>query len=106
MMYRWFIIKVHKRESNLLYPTVKSYCTRGLEPTLSYRKRLEPGTPAIITGELEARIIALACSEPPVGYARWTVRLLTQRVIKMNIMESVGRVTIRTTLKKRNLSLT
>lgn len=89
-----------------IHHTVKSYCTYGLEPTLSYRKRPEPGKPAIITGELEARIIALACSEPPVGYARWTVRLLTKRVIEMKIMESVGRETIQTTLKKRNLSLT
>lgn len=89
-----------------IHHTVKSYCTRGLEATLSYRKRPEPGSPAIITGELEARIIALACSEPPEGYARWTIRLLTRRVIELNIMESVGRETIRTMLKKRNLSLT
>ncbi|MGM1023708.1 MAG: hypothetical protein ACQEXV_25015 [Bacillota bacterium] len=59
-----------------------------------------------MTGEVEARIIALACSEPPKGYARWTIRLLTRRVIELNILESVGRETIRTTLKKQNLSLT
>ncbi|MHA6533470.1 helix-turn-helix domain-containing protein [Paenibacillus sp. BAC0078] len=88
-----------------IHHTVKSYCTRGLEATLQYRQRSEPGRPSVINGELEARILALACSEPPVGYARWTVRLLTGRVIELNIMESVGRETIRTTLKKRNLSL-
>ncbi|MNP73577.1 hypothetical protein D3C76_1703110 [compost metagenome] len=59
-----------------------------------------------MTGELEARIIALACSEPPEGYARWTIRLLTRRVIELNIMESVGREMSRATLKKRNLILT
>ncbi|MNI36963.1 hypothetical protein D3C73_910310 [compost metagenome] len=84
-----------------VYHTVKSYCTRGLEATLNYRQRPEPGRPTVITGELEARIIALACSEPPEGYARWTIRLLTRRVIELNIMESVGRETI----QKRSLSL-
>ncbi|WP_342593039.1 helix-turn-helix domain-containing protein [Paenibacillus silagei] len=87
-------------------PKQRDYCTRGLEETLQYRRRAEPPRPSPITGEVEARIIALACSEPPKGYARWTIRLLTRRVIELNILESVGRVTIRTTLIKQNLSLT
>ncbi|WP_240763231.1 helix-turn-helix domain-containing protein [Paenibacillus thalictri] len=73
---------------------------------MRYRERAEPARPSQVTWEVEARIIALACSEPPPGYARWTIRLLTRRVIELNILESVGRETIRTTLKKRNLSLT
>ncbi|MNW53518.1 hypothetical protein D3C74_310830 [compost metagenome] len=89
-----------------VFYTVRDYCTRGLEETLNYRRRAEPPRPSAITGEVEARIIALACSEPPKGYARWTIRLLTRRVIELNILESVGRETIRTTLKKQNLSLT
>ncbi|MNW46594.1 hypothetical protein D3C74_238980 [compost metagenome] len=89
-----------------VYQTVKDYCTQGLEDTLHYRQRPEPGRPSVITGELEARIIALACSEQPEGYARWAIRLLTRRVMELNIMESVGRETIRATLKKRNISLT
>ncbi|WP_172201020.1 helix-turn-helix domain-containing protein [Saccharibacillus qingshengii] len=89
-----------------VYHTVKSYVNDGLEATLSYRQSPNPGRPAALTGEEEARVIALACSEPPEGYARWTIRLLTHRVIELNIMESVGRETIRQALKKRNLSLT
>ncbi|WP_076222821.1 helix-turn-helix domain-containing protein [Paenibacillus odorifer] len=46
--------------------------------------RDEPARPSSITGEVEARIIALACSEPPKGYARWKIRLLTSRVIELN----------------------
>ncbi|WP_226002987.1 helix-turn-helix domain-containing protein [Paenibacillus sp. BJ-4] len=88
-----------------VFYTVKDYCTRGLHETLSYRKRAEPARPSQVTDEVEARIITLACSEPPEGYARWTVRLLTRRVIELNILESVGRETIRTTLKKQNLNL-
>lgn len=89
-----------------VHHTIRGYCTVGIEDTLRYRKRAEPARPSQVTGEIEARIIALACSEPPQGYARWTVRLLTRRVIELNILESVGRETIRTTLKKRGLSLT
>lgn len=89
-----------------VFYTVRDYCTRGLQETLRYRQRTEPARPSPITGEVEARIIALACSEPPEGFARWTIRLLTRRVIELNILESVGRETIRTTLKKRNLNLT
>ncbi|AIQ63403.1 hypothetical protein D3C81_1766480 [compost metagenome] len=85
--------------------TIKEYCSYGIQETLHYRERAEPARPSPITGEVEARIIALACSEPPEGYARWTVRLLTRRVIELNILEAVGRETIRMTLKKRNLSL-
>nr|WP_246054433.1 helix-turn-helix domain-containing protein [Paenibacillus anaericanus] len=73
---------------------------------MRYRDRAEPARPSQVTGEIEARIVALACSEPPQGYARWTVRLLTRRVVELNVLESVGRETIRTTLKKRGLSLT
>jgi len=85
--------------------TIKEYCRDGIQETLHYHKRAEPARPSPITGEVEARIIALACSEPLEGYARWTVRLLTRRVIELNILDVVGRETIRTTLKKRNLSL-
>ncbi|XGZ03907.1 helix-turn-helix domain-containing protein [Paenibacillus sp. RS8] len=87
----------------LVFYTVRDYCTRGLEETLSYRRRAEPPGPSPITGEVEAHILALACSEPPKGYACWTIRLLTRRVIELNILESVGRETIRTTLKKTKL---
>lgn len=89
-----------------VYNTIKDYCTRGIHETLHYRERTEPARPLQVTGEVEARIVALACSEPPQGYARWTIRLLTRRVIELNILDSVGRETIRTTLKKRNLNLT
>ncbi|MFK4304449.1 MULTISPECIES: helix-turn-helix domain-containing protein [unclassified Paenibacillus] len=89
-----------------VHNTVRDYCTRGIQETLRYRERAEPARPSQVTGEVEARIVALACSEPPQGYARWTVRLLTRRVMELNILESVGRETIRTTLKKQGLSLT
>jgi len=87
-----------------IYNTLKEYNDCGLEYALHYNKPKEPPVSPMVTGEKEARIIALACSEPPAGFSRWTVRLLTERVIELEIMESVSRETIRTTLKKRNSS--
>ena len=56
-------------------------------------------------GEKEAHLIAQACSEAPAGYSRWTLSLLKDKLIELNIVESVSRETIRQTLKKMKLSL-
>jgi hypothetical protein len=89
-----------------VYQTGKDYATKGLEYALRRRVHEKPPVTPIVSGEAEARIIALACSEPPKGYGRWSVRLLTKRVIELQIMDTVGRETVRRTLKKRNSSLT
>lgn len=66
----------------------------GKEPQHSYSK--------LIDGEVEAHIIALSCSQPPTGYARWTLRLLAQKAVELEYIESVSYETIRRTLKKTN----
>lgn len=83
----------------------KEFCEKGFEETMKIQHRAEPPRPSIVTGEIEARIIATACGEPPKGYARWTVRLLTAKVLELKILETGSRETVRRTLKKRNLSL-
>ena len=88
-----------------VYNTVRDYCTYGLEYTLTF-KRTKATNPPIVTGDIEARIIALACGEAPDGSARWTIRLLTERIIALGIIDEISRETVRTTLKKHNLSLT
>lgn len=60
--------------------------------------------PRAFDGEKEAHLVALACSTPPKGAERWTLQLLHDRLIEMQIVESVGKETIRRTLKKTNLS--
>jgi len=85
---------------------VKDFCKLGLEETLKFHKPLNPPRPAIVTGEIEARIIATACGEPPKGYARWSVRLLTDRLLELEILTEGSRETVRRTLKKLNLNLT
>jgi len=89
-----------------VYQTIKDYCQNGLVYVLRRRIHEEPPRKPIVNGEDEARIVALACGEPPEGYSRWSVRLLTERVIELRIVPSVGRETVRSTLKKHNLSLT
>lgn len=88
-----------------VYQTIKDYDKKGLNYVLRRRKHAKPPRKPIVTGEVEARIIALACGEPPEGFTRWTVRLLTQRAIELKIVASIGRETVRTTLKKHNLNL-
>jgi len=73
---------------------------------LTRKKRETPPVPAKITGEVEAHIIALACSEPPKGCARWTLRLLAKRSVELSFVENLSYTTVETLLKKRNISLT
>ena len=84
---------------------IKRYLDEGLEATLTRKKREEPPIKPIVTGDVEARIIALACSKPPEGYARWTLRLLEKKVVELGIVEKISDNTIGRALKKTNLSL-
>ncbi len=83
-----------------------SYCEKGLEATMNRKKRETPPIPAKVTGEVEAHIIALACGQPPEGYAKWTLRLLADKTVELGYIDSISHVTVSTILKKTNLSLT
>lgn len=72
---------------------------------LTRKKRETPPVPPKVTGEVEAHIIALACSEPPKGHARWTVRLLAEKVVELAYVDSISFKTTQRVLKKRNISL-
>lgn len=88
-----------------VYQTAKDFYELGLVETLSFKKRENPTNPPIVTGEKEARLIALACGAPPKGFSRWSVRLLTDKAVELDIFSKVSRETIRITLKKLNLDL-
>lgn len=90
-------------------PTVsrvrKQYFEEGLEAVLNrrppkreYHRKLD--------GEREARLVALACSQPPEGHARWSLRMLADRLVELEIVEDISHQTVRRTLKKTNLSRT
>jgi transposase len=73
---------------------------------LQRKKRDTPPVEPKITGEIEARIIALACGEVPVGCARWTVRLIAEKSVELNLVGSLSHMSVHNLLKKHNLSLT
>jgi hypothetical protein len=63
----------------VVYQASKQYVKEGLERVLNRKKRERPPVQGKVTGEIEAKIIALSCSEPPPGYSRWTLRLLEEK---------------------------
>ena len=84
----------------------ETFVMEGLEAVFVRKPRPHPAIARIFDGEAEARLIALACSQPPEGHARWTIRLLAEKVVELNIVEAVHFNTVGRTLKKTNLSLT
>ena len=86
------------RDEYLANQDIHAYLTR--------KKRETPPVPAKVDGKVEAEIIALACSEAPEGHSRWTLRLLAERVVALNIVDSISYVRVQQILKKRNISLT
>jgi hypothetical protein len=56
-------------------------------------------------GDVEAKLVTLCCSEPPKGFANWSLRLLADKMVELNYVESISHVTVRSVLKKTNLSL-
>ena len=56
-------------------------------------------------GDVEAKLVALCCSEPPKGFAKWSLRLLADKMVELDYVESISHVTVRSVLKKTNLSL-
>ena len=77
----------------------------GLEAALGHKKRENPSRAKILDGKKEARLIALGCSKPPLGVGRWTLRLLADQMVSLEIVDSICHETVRQTLKKTNLSL-
>jgi biotin operon repressor len=76
-----------------------------VQATISRKKRDLPPVPSPITGEVEARLIALACSQPPAGHARWSLRLLEKHVELTEDIPNLDHSTIGRVLKKRNCVL-
>ena len=78
------------------------YVEEGLDEALQRKKR--QNYTRKLDGDAEAHLIAIACSQPPKGRNRWTLRLLADRVVELSVVDSVSHMTISRTLKKTNLS--
>ena len=77
-----------------------------IDSYLNRKQRDTPPRKPKLDGEAEAKIIALACSEPPKGCSKWTVRLLSETAVQLHIVDNMCHMTIQRLLKKRNISLT
>lgn len=84
----------------------KRFVEEGLDVALEGKPREKPPREVVFDGAFEARLLTLACSEAPEGYQRWTVRLLADKVIELNIAPSVSHMTVQRALKKTNVNLT
>ena len=78
----------------------------GLDAVLTRKKRETPPITPIFDGERQAQLIALACSQPPEGFARWTIRLLAEHVVERQIVPAAHHNTVGRALKKTNSSRT
>jgi transposase len=74
--------------------------TKGFEVTLHGKVRLEPPRSKLLSGEQEAQLIAMRLGTPPSGYGHWTLKLLKERIIALEIVDTISHETIRKTLKK------
>ncbi len=79
----------------------RRYMEEGLDTALEERPR--PGKSRLLTKRQEIRIVAMVCSKPPVGHARWSVRLIAEEAVHRKIVPTVGRETIRMLLKRHEL---
>jgi hypothetical protein len=76
------------------------FVTKGFELTLDGEPRLKPPRAKLLDGVQEAKLIALRLGSPPPGFSNWTLRLLAQRVVALEIVESISYETVRRTIKK------
>ena len=80
----------------------KRLVLEGLEMALNRKKQVRPSRQKILDGAKEAKVVATCCGSAPSGHARWTLRLLAERIVELNIVESVSHETVRRCLKKTN----
>ena len=85
-----------------IYNLKERYFGEGLDRALYEKPR--PGAKPKIDGEVEAHLIALACSDPPEGHDRWALRLLADRLVSLEVIDAISHVAVGEALKKMNLS--
>jgi Homeodomain-like domain len=78
----------------------QAFVLEGFEAALVRKKRATPPTPKRLDGAGEAKLIALRLGKPPAGYGHWTLRLLADQLVELEIVDSISPETVRQTLKK------
>jgi len=96
------IIEALETSASMVYRVRKQLVEEGLEAVLSRKQRATAAVARIFDGEKEARLVKLACSKPPQGAARWSLRLLAERLVELEVVEGISYGTVRRALKKTN----
>jgi hypothetical protein len=93
--------------ADMIVKVSKAYVDRGgdVQATITRKKRETPPVAPIVTGEVEARLVKMACSAPPEGYDRWSLRLLEKHVALVDDIPNLDHSTIGRVLKKRDCAL-
>jgi Homeodomain-like domain len=94
------IVRALDTNMSMVYRVRQQLVEAGLEAVLSRKQRATPPVARIFDGEKEAKLIALACSKPPKGRARWTLRMLEKKVVELEIVDRASDSTIGRVLKK------
>lgn len=84
-----------------VYTIRQRYSEKGFEAAIGRKKRETPPVEPKITGEVEAKIIALCCGTPPEGRARWSLRLLANKAVELQYIDSISHEAVSRLLKKR-----
>lgn len=96
--------KAYRCNRNTVTNVRQRFVEQGFEAAMDRKKQDEPSRKRKLDGEKEARLIAVACSQPPEGRARWTLQLLADKLVALEVVDSISDQTVRRTLKKMNLS--
>jgi hypothetical protein len=78
----------------------QAFVLEGFEEALARKKRAMPPTPKLLDGAAEAKLIAMRLGKPPAGFGHWTLRLLADQMVRLEVVESISPETVRQTLKK------
>jgi transposase len=100
------IVEAFGGHKNTIVNIRQRFVEQGYAAALERKKQKVPSRPRKLDGEGEARLIALGCSQPPDGYAKWSLRLLAEKIVELNVVDSISHEAVRQTLKKTNSSRT
>ena len=99
------VAKAYHCHNKTVYNLRQRFVEQGLSAAIERKKYATPG-PRKMDGRTEARLVALACEETPEGVSRWSLRLLSEKMVDLGIVASISHETVRRTLKKTSCGLT
>jgi hypothetical protein len=97
---------IYRCNRNTVTNLRQRFVEQGFEAAVERKKQEEPSREIILDGEKEARLIAVACSTPPAGRAKWTLELLANELVALKVVDSISNRTVGRTLKKTFLNRT